>query len=139
MEGENVANCEESENNDNKTECISIDDVSNSSDEEKIVEKSLEKAPLIITLEPNKKLSKIFERHENDNESVKEIEIKVDDEKKVLDSITPEELEKLRKIFGPNFTMDNEIEKPESALGFIPSHMKVPDDTDYVKNKFKNL
>lgn len=35
--------------------------------------------------------------------------------------------------------MDNEIEKPESALGFIPSHMKVPDDTDYVKNKFKNL
>jgi hypothetical protein len=72
MEGENVANCEESENNDNKTECISIDDVSGCSEEEKNVECSLEKAPLIITLEPNKKLSKICENNENENESVKE-------------------------------------------------------------------
>lgn len=69
MEGENVANCEESENNDNKTECISIDDVSNCSEEDKNIEKSLEKAPVIITLEPNKKLSKIYEKNEVENES----------------------------------------------------------------------
>jgi phage terminase large subunit-like protein len=41
----------------------------------------LEKAQLIITLDPNKKLSKICENHENENESVKEQEIKIDDDK----------------------------------------------------------
>jgi hypothetical protein len=35
--------------------------------------------------------------------------------------------------------MDNEDEKPGSALGFIPSHMKIPDDIDYAKQKFKAL
>jgi hypothetical protein len=68
MEGETVAHCEESEN-DNKTECISIDDVSNCSEEEKNLEISLEKAPVIITLEPNKKLSKICENNEHEIES----------------------------------------------------------------------
>lgn len=36
MEGENVANNEESENNDNKTECISFDDVSGCSEGENL-------------------------------------------------------------------------------------------------------
>lgn len=64
MEGENVANCSGSEN-DNKTDCISFDDVSNCSEEEKTIpEKCVEKAPVIITLDPNKKLSKIFEKNE---------------------------------------------------------------------------
>jgi hypothetical protein len=140
MEGDNVANCSDS-STENKTECISIDDVSASSEAEDEEEKCVEKAPLIVTLEPNKKLSKICENNEIEVESIKEQEIKIDDEdsKKVLKSITPDELERLRKIFGPTFTFDIDIEKPESALDFMPSHIRGPDDNDLLKQKFKNI
>lgn len=95
LENENVAdnNSQECDNNDNKTECISIDDVS---DEDK--SQQCEKAsPLVHT---RKKLSKINEGNEaaeNGEEQQIKIEEGSDDEKKnsaskVLDSITPEEL-----------------------------------------------
>ena len=94
-------------------------------------------------MDPNKKLTKICKKNENENESLKELEIKVDDEKditkKLMESVTPEELERLRKIFGPSFTLELEVEKPESALGFLPSHLKEVDDGDYLKQKIKNL
>ena len=51
----------------------------------------------------------------------------------MLETITPEELERLKKIFGPGFTMENEAEKPESALGFLPSRMKDPSESDIMK------
>ena len=141
MEGENVANCSGSEN-DNNTDCISFDDVSNCSEQDQ-PEKCVEKAPVIITLDPNKKLSKICEKIEEDpHKTPEEQEIKIDDEKdskNVLESITPAELERLKKIFGPGFTMENEISKPESALGLCPSHMKDPNDSDVLKQKFKNI
>lgn len=35
--------------------------------------------------------------------------------------------------------MENEIEKPESALGFIPNHVKIIDDGNIMKNKFKKM
>jgi hypothetical protein len=68
--------------------------VSNCSDSEK---KDVEKVPLSVSLEPNKKLSKICENNELESESLKEQEIKVDDDpRKILDSITPGEISKLR-------------------------------------------
>jgi hypothetical protein len=141
MEGENVANCSGSEN-DNKTDCISFDDVSNCSEQEPVT--CLEKAPVIITLDPHKKLSKICEKIEEEpHKTPEEQEIKIDDEKdnkNVLETITPAELERLKKIFGPGFTMENEISKPESALGVFPSsHIKDPNDSDLLKQKFKNI
>lgn len=112
--------------------------MSNCSESEPPKEQCLEKTPVVITLDPKKKLSKICEQIEQETVN-KDQELKVDDEKEVLKSITPEELERLRKIFGPGFLMETEAEKPESALGFIPSNMKAPDDKDILKQRIKNL
>ena len=35
--------------------------------------------------------------------------------------------------------METEVSKPESALGFLPSHMKAPEDGDIMKQRLKNL
>ena len=36
--------------------------------------------------------------------------------------------------------MENEISKPESALGLFPSsHLKDPNESDLLKQKFKNM
>jgi hypothetical protein len=105
---------------DNKTECLSIDDVSNCcSDDEKKEdgpEQTIEQASLVVSLD-KRKLSK-----------------KGAD----LDSITPDELVKLKKIFGPGFEVETN-DKPDSALGFMPSHMKEPKDDEIMIGKFKQL
>ncbi len=88
MEGDNVANNLDYEEGDNKTVCLSIDDVSGCSEDAKEVEKE--------TVDVN--LEGKLKGHE---ENAKD-----------LQSVTPAELAKLRAIFGANFTMDVEIDKP---------------------------
>jgi len=157
---------------DNKTDCISIDDVTNDDNEDAVVihddneqPKNLDGIHLNIAqnepynsskktkLEPNKKLSKIYELGENDNESVnrKEELLHADEESNEgkdekpseknkgnsLDDVTPEELAKLREILGPNFTLDGpKIDGPDDLM---PSYMSGKDDQYSMKNRLKKL
>ena len=97
MEGENVANSE-SEHAETKTDCISLEDVSNCSDGEADDYKLIESEPVAVDIE-KKLIAEVPEAAESGQQETS----KTEDTKQLLDSITPEELARLRKIFGPNF------------------------------------
>jgi len=57
-----------------------------------------------------------------------------------IDDITPEELAKLQKIMGANFKLVTKIDAPESALDFVSSRHRYPEDnTDRMAQKLKEV
>ena len=56
-----------------------------------------------------------------------------------MDDCTPEELAKLQRIMGANFKLVTQIEKPESALDFVSSRHRYPEDTDRMAQKLKEV
>jgi len=51
----------------------------------------------------------------------------------MLENITPEELETLKKLGGGKFSLNLKIDKPESPLDFVSARHKFQDESDIMK------
>lgn len=171
LEGCNVENGQ-GEDGDNKTDCISLDDITNEdNDPDDLVchdqgdespQRNLDGVDIKIDqkwpfvqktmLDPNKKLSNINEyvgENEQEPTGKKEEPLHAEDsndeqeEKKTkklsnaLDDVTPEELERLKQIMGPSFTLD--IPAIEGPGDFLPARLSDRDDQFSIKNRLKKL